>query len=289
MIRGLYTGASAMVMNQHRMDSIANNLANVDTTAYKSEEALAKSFPALLIRRTREDGLGHVPMGSFDLAPFVGKLGLGVEFHENYVRFGQGAAKRTSNPLDLMIDDRGNERPAFFVVMTEKGETLTRNGAFSLNKNGHIVNAKGYPLMGEKGLLQIHKHNFLIRENGEIWINAIFGNDPEAGVGEKNNDWSEAVVLDKIKIRTVEYPRELKKQGESLYVTNSASGPMARFEDLGTEMQAHIFQGFLESSNVNLVRQMVDMIAVQRSYEASQRSLSSHDQLLGKLINEVIR
>ena len=289
MLRGMYLGASGMVMNQHRMDVIANNLANVDKPAFKSQEAVFKSFPEMLIQRTREDGVGYVPLGSFDLAPIVGKLGMGVELNENFTRFTQGAVKKTSNPFDLMLDDQTEQHPSFFVVLTDRGERLSRNGSFTLNKNGHLVTSQGFPLLGEKGLIQINQHNVLIRENGEIWINADLGNDPQASAGKTNNDWQNPIVLDKIKIRTVEFPRELKQEGDSFYTITPESGPQLTFLDLRKTHEPRILSGFLEASNVNLVQQMVDMITVQRNYEANQKSVTTHDQLLGKLINEVVR
>ena len=81
MLRGIYTAATGMAMNEHRMSVVANNLANADKTAFKSDDAIYKAFPDMLIQRTREDGQGHVPLGSFDLAPIVGRLGIGVEFN----------------------------------------------------------------------------------------------------------------------------------------------------------------------------------------------------------------
>ena len=289
MLRGMYVGATGMVMNQHQMNVIANNLANVNKTAFKRDEAVFKAFPEMLLRRSREDGLGHVPLGSFDMAPIVGKLGMGVEFNENFTHFEQGPAQKTDNPFDLMLNDQGHENPAFFVVLTDRGERLTRNGSFVLNKDGNLVTHQGFPLMGENGPIQVVKHNVMIREDGEIWINADIGNEPEAGTSETNNSWHSPQVLDKIKIRTVEFPREIRKEGDSFYTITPESGPMLTFADLGKAQETSVSQGFLEVSNVNLVRQMVDMIAVQRNYEANQKSVTSHNQLLGKLINEVAR
>ena len=289
MLRGMYIGATGMIMNQHQMNVIANNLANVNKTAFKRDEAVFKAFPEMLLRRSREDGLGHVPLGSFDMAPIVGKLGMGVEFNENFTHFEQGPAQKTDNPFDFMLNDQQHENPSFFVVLTDRGERLTRSGSFVLNKDGNLVTSQGFPLMGENGPIQVVKHNVLIREDGEIWINADIGNEPEAGASDKNNSWQSPEVLDKIKIRTVEFPREIRKEGDSFYTTTPESGPMLSFAELGKKQETSILQGFLEVSNVNLVRQMVDMIAVQRNYEANQKSVTSHNQLLGKLINEVAR
>lgn len=286
MLRGIYTSATGMIMNQHKMDVIANNLANVDRTGFKADDAVFKSFPEMLLHRTREDGLGWTPMGSFDLAPIVGKLGTGVEFNESYTRFEQGAVKTTGNPFDLMLDDRGQESPAFFVILTDRGERLSRNGSFVLNKEGYLVTPEGFPLMGEKGPIQVARWNWTVKENGEVWINRRIGNEPDAGTNETQNRWEDPVLLDRIKIRTVEFPREIKKEGNSFFAITPESGPMLKFKDDSGPM---VLQGFLEASNVNIVREMTKMIEVQREYEANQKSITTHDSLLGKLINEVAR
>ncbi len=286
MLRGIYTSATGMIMNQYKLDVIANNLANADKTAFKSEDAIFKSFPEMLIRRTRDDGLGWVPIGSFDLAPIVGKLGTGVELNEIFIRFEQGALKKTDNPFDLFIDDRNNPTPSFFVVLTDRGEKLTKNGSFVLDKDGYIVTQDGFPLLGEKGPIRVSRWNWVVKENGEIWINKKYGNDPQIGTNETQNQWEQPVLLDRIKIRTVEFPRELKKEGNSFYSITPESGPMLELKE---ERFPHILQGYLEASNVNIVREMTKLIEVQREYEANQKSITTHDSLLGKLINEVAR
>ncbi|MFN3604768.1 MAG: flagellar hook-basal body protein [Leptonema sp. (in: bacteria)] len=286
MLRGIYTSSTGMIMNQYKLDVIANNIANVDKTAFKSEEAIFKSFPEMLIQRTREDGLGWVPIGSFDLAPIVGKLGTGVELNEIFIRFEKGPVKKTDNPFDLMIDDKNNDSPAFFVVLTDRGEKLTKSGSFILDKDGYLVTPEGFPLLGEKGPIRVSRWNWIVKENGEIWINQKFGNDPLNGTNETQNQWDQPALLDKIKIRTVEFPRELKKEGNSFYSITPESGPMLEFKE---DKQPLVLQGYLEASNVNIVREITKMIEVQREYEANQKSITTHDSLLGKLINEVAR
>ncbi|MCB1326518.1 MAG: flagellar hook-basal body protein [Spirochaetales bacterium] len=289
MLRGMYTGATGMIMNQHRMDVVANNLANVDKTGFKSDEAIFNAFPEMLIQRTRENGLGWVPPGSFDMAPIVGNLGMGVEFQESFTRFEQGAVKTTDNPFDFMLQDRTQERPAFFVVLTDRGERLTRSGSFILDSAGRLVTPDGFPLMGENGPIQIARHNVQVRENGEVWINARIGNEADAPANEYSERTGDWILLDKIQLRTVEFPRELKKEGNSFYTVTPESGPMRPFSDFPGEDEPIVLRGALEASNVNVVRAMVDMIEVQRQYEANQKSVTTHDQLLGKLINEVAR
>lgn len=288
MLRGIYTGANGMISQQWRMDSIANNLANVDKTAFKKDTTIFKTFPEMLIHRYDEDGVGKIPMGSFDTAPVVGKLGLGAEVNEVYTRFEQGAVKKTDNPFDIMLNDKpGAERPAFFSIMTNRGERLSRSGAFVLDKRGYLVTPQGFPLLGEKGPIQVAKGNFLIKDNGEIYINANIGNDPRNAVSVDSNRYENPVLLDKIKIRTVENPRHLDKEGDSFYVDTPESGEPRPYLN---ELEApEVLQGFLEASNVQVVTEMVEMIEVNRAYEANQKAVQTHDQMLGRLINEVAR
>jgi flagellar basal-body rod protein FlgG len=278
MVRGLYTGASGMIAQEARLDAIANNLANVDKTAYKKDLTLFKAFPDMIIRRLNDDGLGITPAGSYDTMPFVGKLGTGVEVNEVYTIYEQGSLMRTENPFDVALDGKG-----FFAVMTERGERYTRNGAFTLNKDGILVTHNGLPVLGQNGIIKLQKNNFMINERGEILVNAALSLEPTDMVGMTQNNWEQPVVIDKLKIVDFENIRELKKEGESLYRDTEYSGPALPAEEF------KVVQGFLEKSNVNAVREMVDMIEVQRSYEANQKAMLTHDQELGRLINEVAR
>lgn len=287
MIRGIYTGANGMNIQQVRMDTIANNLANADKTAFKRDTTILKAFPELLIHRMGEDGVGKTPMGSFDTAPLVGKIGLGGEVNEIYTRFEQGAVKKTDNNFDLMLQDRpGSERPAFFTVMTNRGERLTRSGSFVLDRMGYVVTPQGFPLLGEKGPIQVNQGNFLVKENGEIYINAKIGTNPEDGTSYGENRFESPELLDRIKIRTVENPRHLDKEGDSFYNDTPESGEPMSLRELD---QPQVLQGYLEASNVSVVTEMVEMIEVNRAYEANSKALQTHDQLLGRLINEVSR
>lgn len=281
MIRGLYTGASGMTAMQVKMDTVANNLANVDKTAFKRDETIFKNFPELLLHRTNDDGVGWVPMGSFDISPLVGKLGTGVEVNEVFTRFQQGALKQTNKDSDMALNGEG-----FLMVQTNRGERLTRSGAFILNKDGLLVTPQGFPLLGENGPIQVNPNNFLIKPNGEVWINAALGTDPNVIYGKDKNQWEQPVLLDTLRIRKVEYPRHLNKEGDSFYNTTPESGKMFRPEE--TDLP-EVLQGFLETSNVNVVSEMVNMIEVQRAYEMNQKAITTHDSMLGTLINQVPR
>ncbi|MDH5718591.1 MAG: flagellar hook-basal body protein [Spirochaetia bacterium] len=282
MLRGIYTGAAGMTAMQQKMDVTANNLANVDKTAFKKDSVIFKNFPELLLHRMNDDGVGWTPMGSFDISPLVGKLGTGVEVNEIYTRFEQGSLKETTNDADIALNGEG-----FMVVQTDRGARLTRSGAFILDRNGFLVNSQGFPLLGENGPIKVNQNNYLIKTDGQVWINAAIGNDPENAYGKDMNNWENPVLLDTIQIRTVDYPRHIHKEGDSFYNVTPESGDMRPFEQ--NEKFPEVLQGFLETSNVNLVSEMVNMIEVQRVYEMNQKSIQSHDAALDKLINQVAR
>jgi flagellar basal-body rod protein FlgG len=278
MIKGIYTGASGMIAQQSRLDTVANNLANVDKTGFKKDLTVFKTFPEMLIRRLNDDGVGITPAGSYDTMPYVGKMGTGVEVNEVYTQFQQGSLQRTENNFDLALEGRG-----FFSLATERGERYSRNGSFTINQDGVLVTHNGNPVLGENGIIRVQENNFMINKRGEILVNTALSLDPRDVVGINNNNWEEAVVIDRLKIVDFENIRELKKEGDSMYRETEYSGPPL------PPVKVKVIQGFLEKSNVNAVREMVDMIEVQRSYEANQKTVTAHDQALGKLINDVGR
>lgn len=281
MIRGWYTGASGMTAQQYRLDAVANNLANVDTDGYKKDVAIHKAFPELLLRRLNDDGVYLHPFGSADAAPIIGKIGTGVETNELFTIFEQGALKETESDFDVALDGKG-----FFTVATPWGERYTRNGSFQLGKEGYLETKDGYPVLGEHGPIRVKEHNFKIDKDGRVWVNAEYPDDPEVFTSKESNTWSQTVLLDTLKIVEFENDRYLAKQGNSLYKDTDVSGP-ARIIEEGRRPK--VIQGFVEASNVNPVIEMVQMIEVNRAYEANQKVIQAEDSMLGKLINEVVR
>jgi flagellar basal-body rod protein FlgG len=277
-VKGIYTAASGMRAQQWRLDSVANNLSNVNTDSYKREQSSFKANPEMLLRRTQDDGVYLHPFGSSDRAPIIGRLGTGVELNELYVDFSQGAFKETENDYDLALDGKG-----FLVVATPYGERYTRNGGFIRGKEGYLETREGFPVLGQNGPIQVQANNFKIDKEGNVWINALYAENPEAMVGREDNEWGEVVLLDTLRMVGFERERYLKKQGSSLYRADEFSG--APVELLG-EDRPKVHQGFNEAANVDPVVEMVQMIEVNRSYEANQKVIQTHDSMLGVLINQ---
>lgn len=276
-----------MVAQQHRLDQISNNLANVDTEGYKRDISIHKAFPELLIRRFNDDGVMKIPhrartLGSVDNAPVVGKLGTGVAQNEAYTIFSQGSLEETQNPFDVALQGEG-----FMTVQTPEGERYTRNGSFLLGPESMLVTKEGYPVLGEDGEpLQIKKNNFYIDKEGTILASDAFPDDPRRLISMRENEWEDVVEVGRLKLVDVREPRYLRKQGGSLWNTTWESGDA---EIMNADERPVVQQGFLEKANVNPVTEMVRMIEVNRAYEANQRAVRAQDESTGRLLNQALR
>ncbi len=261
MIRGWYIGASGMNAQQNRLDAISNNLANVDTTGFKKDVAVSKSFSELLIRRTNADGVITMENGSYDVAPVIGKIGLGVETNELYTDFEQGSLKSTDSNTDFALSGKG-----FFAVSTPDGERYTRNGNFMIGKERILETKEGYPVLGENGYIVLDDDKFYVNEDGMIYTQ------------------TDNTLVDRIKVVRFDNERYLNKMGSSLYKTNDIAGEAYIAE--GNE-RPKMIQGYTEASNVNVVNEMVQMIEVNRAYEANQKSIQSEDSMMSTLWTRV--
>ena len=140
--------------------------------------------------------------------------------------------------------------------------------------------------MGENGYIYLKLNNFRIDADGTIYHNPRYADDPHRLVTMRENDWEEEEVVDRLRVVDFEEPRYLRKQGNSLWIDTEYSG-VPQVVELGIDRKVH--SGFLETSNVNSVEEMVKMIELNRAYEANQKSLQAHDSLADKMINDVMR
>lgn len=260
MIRTWYTGASGMNAQQNRLNTISNNLANVNTAGYKRDVTCSKSFPELLLRRMNMDGVYETPFGSAEHPAVIGKVGLGVETNENYTDFSQGSFRETSTNTDVALNGKG-----FFTVQTPQGERYTRDGNFIVGKEGILESKDGFPVLGEDGLIHVENDKFKVDVDGMIYL-------------QDTDDF-----VDRLKIVRFDNERYLKKEGVNLYSSNDISGDCHIAE--GSERPTCL-QSYMETSNVNVVNEMVQMIEVNRAYEANQKTIQSGDSMMGTLWNK---
>jgi flagellar basal-body rod protein FlgG len=154
-----------------------------------------------------------------------------------------------------------------------------------LGKEGYLETKEGYPVLGEKGRIHVKENNFKVDKEGHVWINAEYADDPSVMVSREDNTWGQAAMLDTLKIVGFDKERYLQKQGSNLYKTNDVAGEA----EILSDKRPRVLQGFTEAANVNPVVEMVNMIEVNRAYEANQKMIQSQDSMLGVLINQVSR
>lgn len=262
MIRGLYTAAAGMMLQQSREDTVANNLANVNTSGFKKDLARAQSFPTQSIYRLHEEVVDEHLMDVPVKPVYIGELGTGAVVHAVSTDHSEGRLMETKNPTDVALTEAGY----FFAVETPQGVRYTRDGAFKINSQGTLVNNSGYPVMTASGSpLQITGGELFIDDKGQAAVN-VNGNEQVLGV---------------LAVYQAD-PTLMEKRGDNLYearVDPQTVDPLTS--------TALLKSGYLEGSNVNAVREMVDMIEVVRVYEMNQKVAQSEDSLLDMAINTV--
>ncbi len=185
----------------------------------------------------------------------IGDLGSGVGIDESYTDFSSGHFQQTDAPLDLAISGDG-----FFALETEEGVRYTRNGSFHLDADGMIVDERGNPVLGEEGPLQVLP-------------------DEEVHIDTDGTVYAGDLEVDNLQIVDFDDPNQLEKLGESLFAEGEAEE--IEVDDYSVE------QGHLEGSNVEIVREMVEMIEASRHYETNQRSIRAQDESLQQAVNEI--
>lgn len=253
MLKELYTAAMGMMPQQTRLEVISNNLANASTSGFKRDSVFERNL--IDARANLYNVKGDAEQ---DDPP-----------HGHYTDFKSGSFEQTDNPLDLAIDGNG-----FFVVQDEEGEQfLTRSGNFTISKDGYLEAKDGKFLMGQNGVINVAQElqlpssgeenskasSIRIDDSGEVFV----------------NDKSVATLL----VANAENLNELEKiSGSSFIDTGNANITFQAPE------QTTVKQGYLESSNVDVVSEMVQMIELQRMYEAGSKVIHTNDSTLDNSI-----
>lgn len=248
-----FTGVFGALSAEHRMNYIANNLANAGTSGYKQNHL---AFKDTMIQFAHDQIMEPIAtVRSAKLFPDP-QLAARVRLAETKIDFSQGGMQFTGNPLDLAITGNG-----FFQVRSPYGDYLTRNGAFCQTADGTLVTKQGWPVLGDggatitipEGTRKVH-----FAPDGRV-----FADDEQVGT---------------LQIETVTDLRGLEKVGSNLFRLQEGS----REQEQAAETENSnvlINQGFLEASNVNVVTEMVNMIEVQRQFEAYQKVIQTSDTL----------
>ena len=257
MINSLWISKTGMEAQQTQLDNISHNLANVATNGYKRSHAV---FEDLIYQNMRQAGANSTDQTTL---PTGLQVGLGVRPVATARIYTQGNLQQTSNNLDLAIKGDG-----FFQVQMPDGTTAyTRDGSFQLNANGQMVTSNGYTVLP----------GITIPQNAQ---SLTIGNDGTVSVTLPGQALPQSVG--QLQIASFINPAGLEPKGGNIYAETAASGT----PNAGTPGQnglGSLQQGFVETSNVNVVEELVQMIQTQRAYELNSKAIQTSDQMLQKL------
>lgn len=257
MIRSLWIAKTGMEAQQTQLDTISHNLANVGTNGFKRSHAV---FEDLIYQNLRQAGANNTDQTQ---VPTGLQLGLGVRTVATSRNFSQGSLQQTTNNLDMAIKGKG-----FFQVTMPDGTTgYTRDGSFQVDPNGQLVTNNGLVL--QPGItIPAGAQTVTIGQDGTVSISTA-GQAAVQTVGQ-------------VQLANFVNPAGLEPLGQNLYAETTASGtPLAGAA--GTNGLGSIQQGFVETSNVNVVEELVSMIQTQRAYELNSKAIQTSDQMLQKL------
>jgi flagellar basal-body rod protein FlgG len=257
MIRSLWISKTGLDAQQTQMDVIANNLANVSTNGFKRTRAV---FEDLLYQNIRQPGAQSSQQTQL---PSGLQLGTGVRSVATERNFSQGNLQETGNSKDVAIQGEG-----FFQVLLPDGATAyTRDGSFQVDSQGQLVTASGFAIQPAISI-PADATSITVGRDGTVSITQA-GDATVTEVGA-------------LQLATFINPAGLMAKGENLFVETSASGN-ANTNTPGTNGSGTLAQGFVETSNVNVVEELVNMIQTQRAYEINSKSITTSDQMLQKL------
>ncbi|MCA1854653.1 flagellar basal-body rod protein FlgG [Massilia oculi] len=257
MIRSLFIAKTGLEAQQTNLDVITNNLANVSTTGFKRSRAV---FEDLLYQNVRQPGAQSSQQTNL---PSGLQIGTGVRAVATERMFTQGNPQLTSNPKDVMINGTG-----FFPVLLPDGtQAYTRDGSFQSDANGRLVTSSGYAV--EPAItIPANAESITVGRDGTVSVK-MPGTVAPTQVGS-------------LQLATFINPSGLESRGENLYVETGSSGN-PNLNVPGTNGAGVLMQGYVESSNVNVVEEMVAMIQTQRAYEINSKAITTSDQMLQKL------
>jgi flagellar basal-body rod protein FlgG len=234
MDKSIYVALSGALLQEKKLDVLTDNLANANTSGFKK------------INPVFEDALA----GADRLRRFATLDSIAVDFSP-------GLTERTERPLDVMIKGEG-----FFSVTTPSGIRYTRDGSFTIGKDGVLETRDGYSVMGENGPVRLGSSEVAIDENGSITENGA--------------------IVERLKVVSFERPDSLKRQGNLFSADDPATSPILAID-------AKVAQGFIETSNISPVKAMTAMIESLRSYETHTKLIQTIDDMAKKAVEEVGR
>lgn len=254
MVRGLFTAWTGLETQQKRLDVISNNMANSATAGFKAENVTTQSFDDVLTLKIKDNSEGFRNRE-------IGNMSLGVKLGEVYTDYSQGSLRETGNNFDIALNGKGFIK----VNVTDKNGNAsvkyTRDGSFTMDRNGFVVDANGSRVQSKSGDLQVptDASEIVIDVDGKVYADGQY--------------------VDQIDVVDFEDYDYLKKYADNYY--GAIDGAKEK------DSNAVVVQGYVEQSNVNVISEMVEMINITRAYEANQKVMQTIDSSLDQVVNTV--
>lgn len=250
MLRSFYIAGTGMITQRQKMDVVINNITNVDTIGYKSDQLVSRSFEDLLLDRLNDPSI-------VNRTTYVGPQNTGVHIDEVVIDFAQGVNEETGEMTDIAILGEG-----FFCVDTPQGIQYTRAGNFQVDQTGMLLTQEGYYVLGQGGnRINVGTNGFAVQGDGTITN-------------------LEGQQLARLRVVTFENVDDLRKVGNNNYLPYNDATPV----EMATPT---VRQGMIEGSNVDTGRVMSDLMMTNRVYESSQRMLRMIDESLSRTVNDI--
>jgi len=255
MRESMYSALFGAMTNEHRLDVIANNLANVSTNGYKKDNYAFQDTFQRFAHDYLVDSKPYVRAPDFWPKPYIqARTRMGGQYSD----MAQGSIQVTGNPLDMALTGEG-----FFKVRTPDGDFMTRNGSFQLSADGRLITEQGFEVLSGGSSVTLPRDN-----NIQVDANGII-----------RADGNQVAVLDLVNVSD---PKGLEKYGKNLYRIRKGS----RATETPAE-NVQVQQGYLEKSNVEIVGEMVNMMEAQRAFEINQKLMTTTDSMESLVINKV--
>lgn len=275
MFKGLYTVTSGMITQQRKTELLTNNMANANTPGFKADQSTIRSFPDMLLSAR---GTTNIPtekgLNLLNLQE-IGALNTGVYLQETLANYSQGSIYETSFNTDVAlidgtmpVDEESSATGAIFFRLQhpDGGEAYTRNGNFTLDGQGYLVNSEGYYVLSSEGeRIQLPNDDFQLTQDGSIFVDDA--QYATLGVAFSAN------------------PDLLVKQDNGLFRTNDETNLPSAYDQEGVTFSMQ--QKHLEGSNVDSAQAMTDLLTAYRAFEANQKVLQAYDKSMDKAVNEI--
>lgn len=274
MFKGFYTVATGMLAQQRRTELLSNNLANANTPGFKADQSSIRSFPDMLLSSVGKTNASASQQAGTQYMSQIGALNTGVYMQETLPNYVQGQIYSTNFTTDMALidgnlpqnEDGGTGSIFFRLEYPEGGEAYTRNGNFTLDGQGYLVNAQGLYVLSDDGQrIQLQNDDFQLSQDGAIYVN-----NQQVG---------------RIGVSYAANPNILQKQDNGLLrLQDDGELPTA----YGTDgVNFTLSQNYLEGSNVDSSRTMTDLMTAYRAFEANQKVLQAYDRSMEKAVNEI--